>query len=282
MTRIIGDTTSGLTLEQAQKLGIEFIPQIVIFEEKSYRDDTEIDSETFIKMLKKSLVLPKTAAPPPVLYTPIFKDLQKKGENAIIICPSAKLSGTVRSATTAKADFPDLDIRIIDSGSVGSALAMELEQAVKWAKEGKSIDQIEAGIRAMVAKEHLYAVVDTLEYLHKGGRIGGAAKLFGDILQIKPILTLRDGGLEVLEKQRTKKKALSRIIEIVEAHYPKTGENGFLSLSLQESVSAEELVFFKDEFKQRLGLDDVPCFNTPPGIMVHAGPSVIIISFFEA
>ncbi len=282
MTRIIGDTTSGLTLEQAKAIGIDLIPQIVIFEEKSYRDDTELDSETFITMLKASATLPKTAAPPPVLYTPIFEELQKKGEDAVIICPSAKLSGTVRSATTAKSDFPDLDIRVIDTGSIGSAIAMELKQAVKWAEEGKTIDEIEAGIREMIAKEHLYAVVDTLEYLYKGGRIGGASKLFGDILQIKPILTLRDGTLEVFEKQRTKKKALSRIVEIVEEHCPKTGDKGFLSLSLQESVSAAELSYFRNEFKQRLGLDGVPCFNTPPGIMVHAGPSVIIISFFEA
>ncbi|MHC1770951.1 MAG: DegV family protein [Flexilinea sp.] len=280
MTRIIGDTTSGLSLAQATELGIGFIPQIVVFEEKSFRDDTEIDSDTFVKMLESSAVLPKTAAPPPALYTPIFEELQKNGDNAVIICPSSKLSGTVRSATTAKNDFPDLDVRVIDTGSVGSGLAMELIQSMKWVKEGKTIDEIEAGVREMMAREHIYAVVDTLEYLYKGGRIGGASKLFGDILQIKPILTLRDGGVETFEKQRTKKKALSRIVEIVEAECPRTGNKGFLSLSLQEKLSAPELEYFRKEFKERIGVEDVPFYKTPASFMVHAGPSVIFISFF--
>jgi DegV family protein with EDD domain len=280
MTQIIGDTTSGLTLDQATELGIGFIPQIVVFEEKSYRDDTEIDSDTFVKMLEASAVLPKTAAPPPALYSPLFEELQRTGDNAIIICPSSKLSGTVRSAMTAKNDFPDLDIRVIDTESVGSGLAMELIQAVKWAKDGKSIDEIEAGIRDMMSRERIFAVVDTLEYLYKGGRIGGASKLVGDILQIKPILTLRNGIVETYEKQRTKKKALARIVELVEKECPKTGDKGFLSLSLQKNISADELEFFQDEFKSRIGVDNVPFYNMPPCFMVHAGPSVIFVSFF--
>ncbi len=280
MTRIIGDTTSGLTLDQAAELGIGFIPQIVVFEEKSYRDDTEIDSDTFVKMLEASAVLPKTAAPPPALYSPLFEELQRTGDNAIIICPSSKLSGTVRSAMTAKNDFPDLDIRVIDTESVGSGVAMELIQASKWAKEGKSIDEIEAGIRDMMSRERIFAVVDTLEYLYKGGRIGGASKLVGDILQIKPILTLRNGVVETYEKQRTKKKALARIVELVENECPKSGDKGFLSLSLQKNISTAELEYFQNEFQSRIGIDHVPFYNMPPCFMVHAGPSVIFVSFF--
>ena len=229
MVRIIGDTTSGLTLDQAKELGIEYIPQLVVFGDETFRDDTEIDSETFVKKLKESKDLPKTAAPPPYLYTPIYQDMVEKGDCAIVICPSALLSGTVRSATTALEDFPGLDVRIIDTKQIGAIQATMLKLAKKWADEGKSIDEVEALVNEKLSHAKIYAEVDTLEYLYKGGRIGGASKLLGDILQIKPILTLIDGRIEAFEKQRTKKKALARLIDLVEAEC-KDHSQAFISL----------------------------------------------------
>ena len=105
MIKIIADTTSGLPLDLARQHGIAMLPQIVIFGENSYRDDTEIDTETFLTKLKASSILPKTAAPPPVLYHPIFQAALEKDETVIVIAPSAKISGTVRSVQTAAADF---------------------------------------------------------------------------------------------------------------------------------------------------------------------------------
>ena len=155
MIRIFGDTTSGLTLEQAKSLGIEFIPQLIIFGEKTYRDDTELDPVEFVKKLEASPTLPKTAAPPPALYTEIFEDMYAKGDSAIIICPSSGLSGTVRSATTAKADFPALDIRVVDTKGMGSTEAVLLEDAVRWRDEGKTLDEIEAAVREKASRGRL-------------------------------------------------------------------------------------------------------------------------------
>lgn len=277
MIRVIGDTTCGLTLDQAKDLGIEFIPQLVVFGDTTYRDDTEIDSETFVRKLKESAELPKTAAPPPALYTPIFSDMQEKGDSAIIICPSAQLSGTVRSATTALEEFPDLDVRIIDSKLIGSIQAILLRLAKQWADEGKSLDEIEAMVMNKIAHAKIYAVVDTLEYLYKGGRIGGASKLLGDILQIKPILTVIDGRVESFEKQRTKKKALARMIELVETQC-NDYKKGYFSFST--TSDNPDIPYLKQEFKERFGAEDMPFLNLPPAIMVHAGPATIIVSFF--
>ncbi len=277
MIRIIGDTTSGYTLEQAKELGIEYIPQIVIFGDKSYRDDTEMDSAMFVRMLEAASELPKTAAPPPALYNPIFKDMQEKGDSAIVICPSAQLSGTVRSATTALADFPGLDVRIIDSQIIGSGLGVMLKLAKQMADEGKTIDEIEAYIRDKVAHVKLYAVVDTLEYLHKGGRIGGASKFFGELLQIKPILTVVNGRVEAFEKQRTKKKAMSRLLELVQTECTDFTK-GYFSFSMLDTNP--EMDFLKKEFKERFGAENMPFLNLPPALMVHAGPGVIIVAFF--
>ena len=277
MIRIIGDTTSGYTLEQAKELGIEFIPQIVVFGEKSFRDDTEMDSAMFVKMLKEAPELPKTAAPPPALYTPIYQDMQEKGDSAIVICPSAQLSGTVRSATTALADFPGLDVRIIDTQIVGSGMGVLLKLAKQMADDGKTIDEIEAFVRDKVAHTKLYAVVDTLEYLHKGGRIGGASKFFGELLQIKPILTIIDGRVEAFEKQRTKKKAMARMLELVQTEC-KDYSKGYFSFSILNTNP--EIDFLKQEFKERFGAEDMPFLNLPPAIMVHGGPGTIIVTFF--
>ena len=277
MIRIFGDTTSGLTLDQAKELGIEFIPQLIVFGEETYRDDTEIDSDTFIKKLKESKDLPKTAAPPPSLYTPIYKDMAEKGDSGIVICPSSQLSGTVRSATTALEEFPGLDVRVIDTGLIGSNQAVLLRLAKQWADEGKSIDEIEALVIDKMQHSRIYAIVDTLEYLYKGGRIGGASKLMGDILQLKPILTVQNGRVESLEKQRTKKKALARMIELYETEC-KDYKNGYLSFGTV--ADNPDIPYLKDEFKKQFGVEEIPLLNIPPGIIVHGGPTVILVSFF--
>ena len=277
MVRVFGDTTCGLTLEQAKELGIEYIPQLVIFGEDTYRDDTEIDSATFVRKLKESVDLPKTAAPPPSLYTPIYQDMTEKGDCGIIICPSAQMSGTVRSAETALEDFPNLDVRIIDTKQIGGNQAVLLKYAKQWADEGRSLDEIETLVNEKNTHGKIYAVLDTLEFLCKGGRIGGASKLLGDILQIKPILTVVDGKVESFEKQRTKKRALARIIELVESEC-KDFKNG--DITFGTTADNPDIPFLKQEFKSRFGVEDIPMFNLPPAIMVHAGPATIIVSFF--
>lgn len=280
MTRIIGDTTSGITLAAANELGIDLIPQYVVFGEESYRDDTEITGEAFVRKLEASKQLPKTNAPPPALYYPIFDQMQEKRDNAIIICPSPHVSGTYRSALTAKAEYPNLDIRVIDTGIVGCGDAMLLMEARKMANAGISIDEIEKELLNLVPKITFYAVVDTLEYLYKGGRIDGTSKFFGDILQVKPILTITDGKPAVFEKQRTKKKAISRFIDLIAEDCPRKGNYGFLSLSLLESINAKELELIRTELKEKIGVSDIPFFNVPPAFMVHAGPGVILATYF--
>ena len=277
MIRIFGDTTSGMTLEQAQELGIEYIPQLVIFGEETYRDDTEIDSATFVKKLKESTQLPKTAAPPPSLYTPIYQEMVEKGDTGIVICPSSQLSGTVRSALTALEDFPDLDVRVIDSKQIGSIQAELLKMAKQWADEGKTLDEIENLINEKISHAKIYAVVDTLEYLYKGGRIGGASKLLGDVLQIKPILSIVNGRVESFEKQRTKKKALARLVELVETEC-KDYKKGHFSFST--TADNPDIPYLENEFRTKFGAENIPSLNLPPAIMVHAGPATIIVSFF--
>lgn len=279
MISIIADTTCGLPIEQLKALNIPVLPQMIIFGNESYRDDTEIDTVTFLKKLRSSSTLPKTAAPSPALYTPIYAELLAKGNTIIVIAPSAEVSGTARSATVAAQDFPGADIRIIDSRTVAGGLGSVVLEAHRYAQEGMDPDTLVARIKAMCALEKLYFIVDTLEYLYKGGRIGGAQALFGSLLQIKPILTLQNGQVQAFENERTKRRALARVQDLVLQECPCTAD---AHLSVSHCEAYEEACEFADFFKRTLNFDNIPIYLVPPAIVVHGGPKILEISFFRS
>ncbi len=278
MIKIIADTTSTIPPADAKRFGIYYLPQIIIFGDKSYRDDNEITTKEFLAKLSTSTTLPKTAAPPPALYTPIFEDILKNKDTAIVICPSAKVSGTFRSATVAAQDFPDADIRIVDSEVIGPALGTLVMKALNWAKTGEKAEIIIDRIVELGKKVKIYFYVDTLEYLHKGGRIGTAAALVGSLLQVKPILLFKDGQVNQFETQRTKKKALARIVELVEKECPKGAGS---ELAILEAAAMADALDLKEKFSKIIEFSDIAISDLPPAIIVHAGPGVLAASFFQ-
>ena len=171
MTRIIADTTCGLPLEALETLDVDVIPQIIIFDDKPYKDDHEIDTATFLKKLKQAKELPKTAAPPPALYEPLYKKYAKAGESIVIPTPSAELSGTYRSAEVAAEMVPEADVHIVDTRTIAGGLGIIVKKAKLWADEGVSPVEIVDRIKSLAEREVVYFLVDTLEYLHKCGRI---------------------------------------------------------------------------------------------------------------
>jgi DegV family protein with EDD domain len=277
MTIIVADTTCSLPRELLAQRGIPTVPQVVIFGEDAYHDDKELDTATFLQKLKASPTLPKTAAPEPPLYYPIFKAAQEKGESVIVIAPSAKVSGTVRSAEVAAQEFPGLDVRVIDSLTVSCNLGSMVLVADDLAKAGASADEIEANIRAMIPRGRIFFVVDTLEYLAKGGRIGGAKKLLAELLEIKPILTIREGQVEPFEQQRTKKRAMARLAEVVAEECPGTAES-YLSVLQVEAES--EAQAFVAALQERVSIPNIPIYELPPAIVVHGGPKTMGVGFF--
>jgi len=277
VTVIIADTTCGLPRKQLAERGIPLVPQVVIFGEESYHDDKDLDTITFLKKLKSSVELPKTAAPEPQLYFPIFKAAQEKGESVIVVAPSAKVSGTVRSAETAAQDFPDLDVRVIDTQTISCNLGSLVLLASDMAEAGKSVDEIEARLNEMIPRGRIFFLVDTLEYLARGGRIGGARKLLAELLEIKPILTIREGQVEPFEQQRTRRRAISRLVEIVDEQCPITTEAHLSVIHVEADVDAWELMTV---LKTRFGFTNIPIYELPPAIVVHGGPRTMGIGFF--
>ena len=277
MTIIVADTTCGLPHEMLEKRGIPLIPQVVMFGEESYHDDKDFDTTVFLQKLKASATLPKTAAPEPSLYFPIFEEAKKKGESVVVVAPTSKASGTVRSAETAAQEFPGLDVRVVDTLTVSCNLGSLVLLSDDMAKTGSSADEIVAKLNYMIPRGRLYFVVDTLEYLAKGGRIGGAKKLLAELLEIKPILQVKDGQVESFEQQRTKKRALARLVEVV-TEQCKGGEEAHLCvLQVEAEKEAETLV---QELKSKLPVSDIPIYQLPPAIVVHAGPKAMGVGFF--
>lgn len=279
MVKIVADTTSGLPRDVLKKLDIALIPQIVCFGEDSFRDDTEIDTATFLQKLKAASHLPKTAAPPPVLYYPIFEQAFREGQEVVVIAPSSKVSGTVRSAQSAAQDFPDLKVHVVDTMTVAGNLASLVLLAQEWATQGCSGSEVVARLTEWIPRGQLFFLVDTLEYLQKGGRIGGAKALLGEMLQIKPILCLKDGQVEAFEQQRTKRRALARILEVTEEKCPKGTQAHLCVMQAGVPTEGEELAA---QLKARMNVAEIPIYEMPPAIVTHGGPGILAIGFFEA
>ena len=277
MVRIITDTTSCLPGDIAQQYEIPVIPQVIIFGEDSYYEGTELDYETFILRLKSSPELPKTAAPPPELFSQWFEVYSNKNEPILCIHPSSDVSGTVRSAMVASKDFPNTDIHVIDTRTISTPLGTIVQMAAQMAQSGSQLSEIIEEINNLISRCRVYFLVATLDYLAKGGRIGGASALLGSVLQIKPILTLVDGHVDQYCRERTHTRAIQRLIEIVKEQAP---NDGSAMLSIMHAGVPEEAQILAKDFSILLNQPTVPIANIPPAIATHAGPGILGVGFF--
>lgn len=278
MIHIVTDTTACLPASLAQRYDIPIIPQIVLFGDDSYQEGVEIDNATFLQRLRASKQLPKTAAPPPGLFEAVFQKRARPGDTILCIHPSSEVSGTVRSALTAAADFAGSDIRVVDTRTIAGPLATLVVAAAQWAEAGQDADTILAGLNDLIPRARIYFLVDTLEYLQKGGRIGGAQALIGGILQVKPLLEMCDGRIEPLERERTHKRALARLKELVIARAA-PGEQAHISVLHADAPDAARSL--AGDLARLMGIEPPPIMDMPPAIVTHAGPGLLGVGFFS-
>jgi DegV family protein with EDD domain len=278
MVKIVTDTLACLSPKVAEEYHIPVIPQVINFGNESFLEGIDMDSNAFMNKLRSSRELPKTAAPPVELFVKAFENLVPSGEPILCIHPSAEVSGTVRSAQTAAAEFPGADIRVIDTRLIASPLGTMVQLSAEWADEGVDASVIEERIKEMAPRSRLYFMVETMEYLQRGGRIGGATALLGSLLQIKPILVFEDGRVNQFEKERTHRQALLRLKELVKSQCP--ANDGFLSV-LHAGVYDQGVELAKDLAAQ-LSIAEVPVVDLPPAIATHGGPGILAVAFFIA
>ena len=212
----VTDSTSYLPEELRRRHGIQVIPQVLIWGGETLLDGVDIMPTAFYERLKTAEVMPTTSQASIGAFKDLFEPHVRAGRPILAILVSQKLSGTIQSAQSAKELFPGARIEIVNSESTAMAMGFQVLAAARAAEAGKSFDEVLAV--AKDAKNHtgVVFVVDTLEFLHRGGRIGGAARLLGTALNLKPILELQDGVIEPVERVRTRSKAQARLLGILE------------------------------------------------------------------
>jgi DegV family protein with EDD domain len=275
---VITDSTAYIPDAMLKAHSITVVPQVLIWGEETFRDGVDIMPDDFYKRLATAKVMPSTSQVAIVDMKVAFESLLESGHDVLGIFLSAKLSGTMQSAIQAREMLPKAadKITIVDSNSTAMAMGFHVLLTARAAQDGATMTECQR--LAEKAREHtgVYFVVDTLEFLRRGGRIGGAQALLGSALNIKPILELRDGRIESVEKVRAKGKALDRMIDLVAQRV--AGKTPIRLATLHANAETEARATL-DTAVQRLKPIEAVFASVSPVIGTHAGPGTIGLAF---
>ncbi|MEY4016070.1 MAG: hypothetical protein RIS46_1066 [Actinomycetota bacterium] len=215
--RIVTDSSCDLPQAMADALGIRIVPLSVRFGDTEYIDRTTITATEFWSKCAASATLPETAAPSPGSYEETYRSLAAEGATAIVVVAlSSDLSATMQSAElAARAVAPGIDVRIVDSRNASMGLGLTVLACAELAKTGASADEVVARAQSVIPRTRVFAALDTLDNLKKGGRIGGAKAMLATVMSIKPLISITNGLVEEAGKQRTRSKALAHLVDIL-------------------------------------------------------------------
>ena len=212
---IVTDSTANIPDALLAQYQIHSVPQMVIWDGISYRDGIDIQPAEFYSRLANSKTMPTSSQVSPLTFKTIFSELIEQGYHVLCIVISSDLSGTLLSAIQAKEMLPNMPIELVDSRSTAMAMGFQILSAARAAEAGASLQECRAITEDAMARTGVMFVVDTLEFLHRGGRIGGASRFLGTALGLKPILEIQQGKIAAVERVRTQAKAFERLIQLV-------------------------------------------------------------------
>ena len=271
---IITDTDSSLPLDLAKQYNIVQIPITIQFGEESYRDVFDIDNAAVFSRIDREGRLPRTAAPSPGNFVEAYKSALASGaEQILCLTISSEMSAVYAAARAAAEMFTDKTIKVVDSRTVSYGEGLMAIEAARAIADGASMDEAVAAAENLRDRTHLFAALSTLKYLAMSGRVGQVAAGFASLLEVKPILTLRNEKLEMLERIRTQNKAWARVIALsIEA----AGSRGMEQLAILH-VNAP-LAAGQFELKVRAALPcppEIPHVEMTPGLSIHTGPGLV-------
>lgn len=276
-TRIIVDSTTELMPEYRER--VKVIPLIVRFGEEEYIDGVTIDHKTFYEKLIESDVLPATSQANPDTFMRAFDEIKAAGESAVVITLSSKLSGTYQSAIIAAEDYDN--IYVVDSGTVTIGASILTELALKYLDEGMDARAVAEKLEEDKKKIHIVALVDTLEYLKKGGRISKTVAFAGTLLNIKPVISVTDGEINMLGKARGSKMGNNLLVQEIEKaggiDFSKPvllGYSGLSDILLKKYIEDSRHIWDSN-------LESVRYTTIGSVIGTHAGPGAIAVAFFK-
>ena len=271
--KIVVDSSVDLTPEM--KAQVKTVALSVLFGEQEYKDGVTINPEKFYEMLVESETLPTTSQPTPAAFEDAYRELVEAGHEVLVITVASKLSGTYQSATIAAEEFPG-KVLVLDSRNAAIGSGLLAMSALKLAEEGLSAQEILEVLMEKRKKVRLYAMVDTLEYLKKGGRLSSAVAFVGGVLNLKPIISVVDGELSVVGKARGLKAAFSSLTKICQetgvdlAEPYQLGYTGSSDENLTKYLAENADLWPADSQKVIIG----------SAIGTHAGPGAVAVAFY--
>jgi DegV family protein with EDD domain len=275
---IVTDSTSYIPPDLIEKHNISVAPQVVIWGEESLRDDIDIKPAEFYNRLKTSREMPTTSQVTIAEFSDIFNRLHSQGYQIFAILISQKLSGTIDSAWQAKKMLPNATIEIFNSETAAMALGFHALAVARAAEAGASITECLSLAEKARQNSGVVFVVDTLEFLHRGGRIGGASRYLGTALKLKPLLTVEGGGIQALERVRTKHKAQNRLVEIIVERL--TGKPNIRLATLHANAKDDARALL-GQIEGRLDFVETVESEVSPVIGTHVGPGTVGLAYLH-
>ena len=274
--KIVTDSTADLTSEICKKFDIGVVPYYLNYKGKSYKDRLDMKINEYYEKLK-NMEIPTTSIPSIGDVLQIYNKVAKKGVKIISLHVSSKLSGLLNVANNARNTLKSMDIHIFDSLTTSGGLGLQVIAAARLAKEGKSIKKILERLKTIRNKMETFAILDTLEYLKRGGRIGSVEGFFGSILNIKPILKVIDGELKPFSKTRSVSKAMDKVLENIKG---KIKENTQIEAAIMHANAIKRADELKRKVLEKFNCREIITLFVGPAIATHTGPGAVGISYY--
>ena len=280
--KLVTDSTCDLPRELAQQWDITVIPCNVHFDDEVYKDGVDIGPDEFYRRLVSSPRLPTTAQPSVNDFLQVYRPLIDEGHDVVSIHLSAKLSGTLNSALQAREALSPPQapgsgrIEIIDSQMASAGLGLVTLAAAQMARAGASFDQMVAGVQSSLSHAHCYFLLDTLTYLQKGGRIGKASAFLGSVLNIKPILMIKNGEAHPVERARTRERGLKRLVELITDLAPAK------YLSIVYTTTPDDANALKERLSDLAPEDGIIMARFGPVVGTYLGPGALGVGLISS
>jgi DegV family protein with EDD domain len=275
---VVTDSTTYMPPELVKKYNISVAPQVLIWGDQTYKDGVDIESREFFTRLKTAKVMPSTSQVAVVSFQEVFQDLVEKDFEVLALLVSSKLSGTIQSAMQAKElmGATGEKVHVVDSQSVAMALGFQVLAVARALEDGASLQDAIALAEKSYQYTGVFFAVDTLEFLHRGGRIGGAQRFLGTMLNMKPILAIQDGRVEGIERIRTKAKAQDRVLELT---IEKVAGRTPVHLATLHANAAEDARVLLTRAEEALHPVESIFTEVSPTVGTHAGPGTVGLAF---
>ena len=274
--KIVTDSSADVPAQLVQKLGITVVPLYLRFGEEVYRDRVDISEDEFYERLQHDPVHPSTTQPTPQDFINVYQELSKEADGIVSIHISSKLSGTCNSALQARDMIEKgCPIEVVDSQSVSMGVGLISIAAATAAEAGKGLQEVLAEARQAIPNIYLLGLLDTLEYLYRGGRIGKATQLLGSILNLKPLLKLQEGEVVPAGRARTRSKGMDRLFD-----FAKNAAN-IEDLSVVYNTTPDEAQSLAERIGSVFAKEKIRIATIGPMLGVHFGPGALVVAFSE-